>query len=176
MSHTSSKEAFLRSPTFEDGVLVGLGTRGVYGSQRSLSLKNWHWSLSSRRCDCLPPAIFGNDDDRVVCFTQVSRVVTEMAAKHMPGTWQFLPESSRDDIVLKVWNTFQSASTLTQLWNRFLKCFPFTLGHISAFSRPLWYFLGPQPLLSAVYVCCSIASDHLLPKLFSGSGGNERKM
>lgn len=32
---------------------------------------------------------------------QVSRIVTELAAKHMPGTWRFLPESTRDDIVLK---------------------------------------------------------------------------
>lgn len=27
--------------------------------------------------------------------------MTELAAKHMPETWQFLPEDARDDIVLK---------------------------------------------------------------------------
>ena len=29
-------------------------------------------------------------------------MVPEVAAKHMPGTWHFLPENSRDEIVLKV--------------------------------------------------------------------------
>ncbi|CAM9479727.1 unnamed protein product [Scytosiphon promiscuus] len=42
-------------------------------------------------CEALEPGL----------LAVVSRVVTEMAAKHMPGTWHFLPESSRDDIVLK---------------------------------------------------------------------------
>lgn len=31
----------------------------------------------------------------------MSKIVTELAAKHMPGTWHFLPDSTRDDIVLK---------------------------------------------------------------------------
>ncbi|CBJ26925.1 conserved unknown protein [Ectocarpus siliculosus] len=42
-------------------------------------------------CEALEPGL----------LAVVSRVVTEMAAKHMPGTWHFLPEASRDDIVLK---------------------------------------------------------------------------
>ncbi|CAM9751844.1 unnamed protein product [Ascophyllum nodosum] len=31
----------------------------------------------------------------------ISKIVTDLAAKHMPDTWHFLPEAARDDIVLK---------------------------------------------------------------------------
>lgn len=42
-------------------------------------------------CEALEPGL----------LAVVSKIVAELAAKHMPGTWHFLPESTRDDIVLK---------------------------------------------------------------------------
>ena len=75
------------------------------GETRRHLVNSFEYQLLSMFCRfvvslALLPTFLFNGVPGVFC-EQVSKIVTELAAKHMPGTWHFLPEATRDDIVLK---------------------------------------------------------------------------